>query len=184
MNVGRLLDALEASPNKDNTIIVLWGDHGWSFGEKQHWRKFALWEETTRMPFIWVAPGVTTAGTSSTRPVDLMSVYPTLCALTGIAKPDHVVGHNILPLLKNPNAAWKYPAITTHGRGNHAIRTETHRYIRYADGGEELYAVQADPYEWNNLAKKPETSKLRKKLAQWLPRKEKPTPAGKKKSKK
>ncbi|MGY8674598.1 MAG: sulfatase, partial [Verrucomicrobiia bacterium] len=118
MNVGRLLDALEASPNKDNTIIVLWGDHGWSFGEKQHWRKFALWEETTRMPFIWVAPGVTTAGTSSTRPVDLMSVYPTLCALTGIAKPDHVVGHNILPLLKNPNAAWKYPAITTHGRGN------------------------------------------------------------------
>jgi arylsulfatase A-like enzyme len=184
MNVGRLLDALEASPNKDNTIIVLWGDHGWSFGEKQHWRKFALWEETTRMPFIWVAPGVTTAGTSSTRPVDLMSVYPTLCALTGIAKPDHVVGHNILPLLKNPNAAWKYPAITTHGRGNHAIRTETHRYIRYADGGEELYAVQADPYEWNNLAKKPETSKLRKKLAQWLPKKEKPTPAGKKKSKK
>jgi arylsulfatase A-like enzyme len=184
MNVGRLLDALEASPNKDNTIIVLWGDHGWSFGEKQHWRKFALWEETTRMPFIWVAPGVTTAGTSSTRPVDLMSVYPTLCALTGIAKSDHVVGHNILPLLKNPNAAWKYPAITTHGRGNHAIRTETHRYIRYADGGEELYAVQADPYEWNNLAKKPETSKLRKKLAQWLPKKEKPTPAGKKKSKK
>ncbi|MFT4691192.1 MAG: arylsulfatase A-like enzyme [Limisphaerales bacterium] len=184
MNVGRLLDALEASPNKDNTIIVLWGDHGWSFGEKQHWRKFALWEETTRMPFIWVAPGVTTAGTSSTRPVDLMSVYPTLCARTGIAKPDHVVGHNILPLLKNPNAAWKYPAITTHGRGNHAIRTETHRYIRYADGGEELYAVQADPYEWNNLAKKPETSKLRKKLAQWLPKKEKPTPAGKKKSKK
>jgi arylsulfatase A-like enzyme len=184
MNVGRLLDALEASPNKDNTIIVLWGDHGWSFGEKQHWRKFALWEETTRMPFIWVAPGVTTAGTSSTRPVDLMSVYPTLCALTGIAKPDHVVGHNILPLLKNPNAAWKYPAITTHGRGNHAIRTETHRYIRYADGGEELYAVQADPYEWNNLAKKPETSKLRKQLAQWLPKKEKPTPAGKKKSKK
>ena len=65
-----------------------------------------------------------------------------------------------------------------------AIRTETHRYIRYADGGEELYAVQADPYEWNNLAKKPETSKLRKKLAQWLPKKEKPTPAGKKKSKK
>jgi arylsulfatase A-like enzyme len=184
MNVGRLLDALAASPNRDNTIIVLWGDHGWSFGEKQHWRKFALWEETTRMPFIWVAPGVTTAGTSSTRPVDLMSVYPTLCALTGITKPDHVVGHNILPLLKDPNAAWKYPAITTHGRGNHAVRTETHRYIRYADGGEELYAVQADPYEWKNLAKKPGTSKLRKQLAKWLPKTEKPTPSGKKKKSK
>ncbi len=183
MNVGRLLAALEASPHKDNTIIVLWGDHGWSFGEKQHWRKFALWEETTRVPFIWVAPGVTKAGTSSTRPVDLMSVYPTLCALTGIARPDHVAGHNIVPLLKNPDARWKYPAITTHGRGNHAVRTETHRYIRYADGGEELYVVLSDPYEWENLAPAPDSAGLKKQLAEWLPKKEHPGPSGKKAAK-
>ncbi|MEM6279262.1 MAG: sulfatase, partial [Verrucomicrobiota bacterium] len=81
MNVGRLLDALERGPNRDNTIVVLWTDHGWSLGEKQHWRKFALWEETTRTPLIWVVPGVTEAGAKSSRPVDLMSVYPTLCEL-------------------------------------------------------------------------------------------------------
>jgi arylsulfatase A-like enzyme len=184
MNVGRLLDALEKSPNKDNTIIVLWGDHGWSFGEKQHWRKFALWEETTRMPFIWVAPGVTKAGTSSTRPVDLMSVYPTLCALTGLDRPDHVDGHNIVPLLKNPAAKWKYPAITTHDRGNHAIRTETHRYIRYANGDEELYDKRSDPYEWKNLAQLPDSAQIKKQLGKWLPRKEHQSPKKKKSGKK
>jgi arylsulfatase A-like enzyme len=172
MNIGRLLDALEASPNKDNTIIVLWGDHGWSFGEKQHWRKFALWEETTRMPFIWVVPGVTSPGGQSTRPVDLMSVYPTLCSLAGVDRPGHVEGHDITSLLRDPAAAWEYPAITTHGRGNHAIRTETHRYIRYADGGEELYDDSKDPYEWTNLASNPEHAGLKAKLAQWLPEKE------------
>ncbi|MDE0769578.1 MAG: sulfatase [Opitutaceae bacterium] len=169
MNIGRLLDALEASPNKDNTIIVLWGDHGWSFGEKQHWRKFALWEETTRMPFIWVAPGIAKPGTESKRPVDLMSVYPTLCALTGIERPDHVEGHDITDLLRNPKAYWPHPAITTHGRGNHAIRTESHRYIRYADGSEELYDEAKDPYEWTNLASNPEYADLKAGLSKWLP---------------
>ncbi len=175
MNVGRLLDALEQSPHKDNIIIVLWGDHGWSFGEKEHWRKFALWEEPTRVPFIWVAPGVTTAGTSSTRPVDLMSVYPTLCALTGVERPNHVTGHNIAPLLKDPGANWSFPAITTHGRGNHAVRTESHRYIRYANGDEELYDERNDPYEWKNLAGLPESAAIKEQLASWLPKKEKTT---------
>lgn len=176
MNVGRLLDALEKSPHKDNTIIVLWSDHGWSFGEKEHWRKFALWEETTRMPFIWVAPGVTTAGSRSSRPVDLMSVYPTLCELAGIEIPGHVEGKSIVPLLEDPSAKWSLPAITTHGRGNHAVRTETHRYIRYADGSEELYHNVEDPYEWENLASRPESADLKARLAKWLPREEAPTP--------
>ena len=178
MNVGRLLDALEQSPHKDNTIIVLWGDHGWSFGEKEHWRKFALWEEPTRVPFIWVAPGVTTAGTGSTRPVDLMSVYPTLCALTGVERPDHVTGHNIVPLLEDPGASWSFPAITTHGRGNHAVRTESHRYIRYANGDEELYDERIDPYEWKNLAGLPQSAAIKGQLASWLPKKEKATGKG------
>ena len=174
MNVGRVLDALEKSPHKDNTIIVFWGDHGWSFGEKQHWRKFALWEETTRVPFIWVAPGVTKPGTSSTRPVDVMSIYPTLCRLAGIDVPEHVEGLDITPLLKDPDAKWTTPAITTHGRGNHSVRTETHRYIRYANGEEELYDHRDDPYEWKNLAGNPEHAGLKKTLAKWLPKKEAP----------
>ena len=81
MNIGRLLDAFEKSPQRDNTIICLWGDHGWHLGEKQHWRKFALWEEATRAPLIWVVPGVTKAGGVCQRAVDFMSIYPTLCEL-------------------------------------------------------------------------------------------------------
>ena len=176
MNVGRLLDALDAGPHKDNTIIVLWGDHGWSFGEKHHWRKFALWEEPTRMPFIWVAPGVTQAGTSSDRTVDLMSVYPTLCELTGVAKPDYVDGHSIKSLLGNPSAAWNHPAITTHGFKNHAVRTEKWRYIQYANGDEELYNEQDDPYEWKNLATDPAHNETKKTLAAWLPKQNKNAP--------
>jgi len=172
MNIGRLLDALEKSPHKDNTIIVLWSDHGWSLGEKNRWQKFALWEEPVRSPLIWVVPGMTQPGTKSNKPVDLMSLYPTLCSLAGIEKPEHVSGHDITPLLKNPKADWAYPAITTYGRGNHAIRTEEYRYIRYDNGDEELYHNAKDPYEWTNQANNPEYDTLKKKLASWLPKEE------------
>ena len=169
MNIGRLLDALDRSPHRDNTIVVLWTDHGWSFGEKQHWRKFALWEEATRTPYIWVVPGVTTAGTRCDAPVDLMTLYPTLCSLAELQKPDHVEGADLAPLLRDPSAGWPHVALTTHGRGNHSVRTATHRYIRYADGTEELYDHRDDPYEWRNLAKDPATQALRKGLARHLP---------------
>ncbi|HEU5115223.1 MAG TPA: sulfatase, partial [Isosphaeraceae bacterium] len=97
--IGRLLDAYDKSPHKDNTMIVLWGDHGWHLGEKEHWRKFALWEEATRMPYIWVVPGVTKPGGVCERPVDLMSLYPTLCDLANVPLPKHVQGEDIRPLL-------------------------------------------------------------------------------------
>lgn len=174
MNVGRLLDALESGPNKNNTIVVLWSDHGWSLGEKRHWRKFALWEEPTRMPFIWVVPGMTKAGSMSDRPVDLMSVYPTLCELANISIPNHVEGRSIVKLLKDPKAKWQYPAITTHGFKNHAVRTEDWRYIRYANGDEELYDHRNDPYEYTNLAGKTKYASVKKELAQWLPKKNAP----------
>jgi arylsulfatase A-like enzyme len=176
MNLGRLLNALDSSPNKDNTIICLWSDHGWSLGEKQHWRKFALWEETTRTAFMWVVPGITKPNSRCNRPVDLMSVFPTLCELTGVEKPSYVSGYSITALLKNPQATWDFPAITTHGRGNHSVKTETHRYIRYANGEEELYDAVADPYEWKNLANEDSSSELKKQLAAWLPTKEHPSP--------
>ena len=174
MNVGRLLDALAKSPQRDNTIVVFWGDHGWSLGEKSHWRKFALWEEPTRAPFIVVAPGVTKPGGVSTRTVDFMSIYPTLCELAGIPVPAHVEGSSILSLLRDPQAPWSQPAITTHGFQNHTVRTEQWRYIRYADGGEELYDETADPYEWTNLAKNPAFATTKADLAKWLPKKNAP----------
>jgi arylsulfatase A-like enzyme len=151
--IGKLLEALDNSPYAENTIIVFWGDHGWHLGEKEHWRKFALWEEATRTPFIWVAPGTTKAGGMCQRTVDHMCVYPTLCDLCGIAIPKHVEGPSIRSLLLDPGAKWDQPALTTYHRNNHAVRTEKWRYIRYADGGEELYDHSKDPYEWTNLAK-------------------------------
>lgn len=172
--IGRLLDALDASPYKDNTIVVLLGDHGWHFGEKEHWRKFALWEESTRAPLIWVVPGVTKAGAVSTRPVDFTSIFPTLTDLAGIATPSHVEGVSLRPLLENPQAEWTRPAVTTWLRGNHAIRSEDWRYIRYADGSEELYDHRNDPYEWNNLAGKEEFSGIKQELAKFLPVENKP----------
>jgi arylsulfatase A-like enzyme len=173
MNIGRLLEALDKSAHRDNTIIVFWGDHGWHLGEKEHWRKFALWEEATRAPLIWVAPGVTRAGGVCERTVDFLSIYPTLCDLTGIPIPKHVEGVSIRPLLADPKAAWDRPALTTHGQGNHAVRSEKWRYIRYADGSEELYDEGKDPYEWTNLASKQELAEVKKDLARSLPAKEK-----------
>ncbi len=179
--IGRLLDAYDKSPHRENTIIVFWGDHGWHLGEKEHWRKFALWEEATRMPYIWVAPGTTKAGGICTRPVDLMSIYPTLCNLCGIAKPKHVEGEVITPLLLDPKAKWDAPAITTYHLNNHSIRTERWRYIRYADGGEELYDHDQDPYEFTNLTKDEKHADVKNELRKLQPKTNVPElPRGKK----
>jgi arylsulfatase A-like enzyme len=172
--VGRLLDAFDQSPYRDNTIVVLWSDHGWSLGEKSHWRKFALWEEPTRSVFIWSVPGVTKPGGVSARTVDFTSIYPTLCALAGVSPPAHLEGRDITPLLKDPTAPWDTPAITTHGRGNHAVRSERWRYIRYANGDEELYDTSADPLEFTNLAAAPQHGERKAELAKWLPQQEAP----------
>jgi arylsulfatase A-like enzyme len=176
--VGRLLDAFEKSAFRNNTIVVLWGDHGWSLGEKSHWRKFALWEEPTRTVFVWKAPGVTQAGGVSGRPVDFSTIYPTLCALTGVAAPAHLEGRDLTALLRNPNAAWDISAITTHGFKNHAVRTEGWRYIRYENGDEELYDTTSDPLEYTNLAKMTQHAARKSELAKWLPKSDAPNLPG------
>ena len=174
MNIGRLLEALDQSAYATNTIIVFWGDHGWHLGEKQHWRKFALWEEATHAPLIWVVPGLTKANSVCDRTVDFMAIYPTLTDLCGIPTPGHVEGDSIRSLLARPEAKWDKPALTTYGFSNHAVRTENWRYIRYADGGEELYDEAKDPFEWTNVASKAELSLIKSELARWLPKVNKP----------
>ena len=176
--VGRLLEALERSEHRDRTIVCLWSDHGWHLGEKHHWRKFALWEEATRAPLIWVVPGLTKPGGRCDRTVDFMSIYPTLMDLCGIPTPAHVEGESLRPLLADPAAPWDRPALTTYGYRNHAVRSEGWRYIRYADGGEELYDEARDPYEWTNLAGRPEQAARKEELARWLPRGDKPDIGG------
>jgi len=150
--VGRLLEALDESPHADNTIVVLWGDHGWGLGEKEHWRKFALWEHITRVPLIFrVPPSVpglpegTPNGAISERTVSLIDLYKTLTDLAGIPYKDGLDGRSLVPLLEDPERKWPYPSVTTYEYGEFAVRDEQWRYIRYIDGSEELYNHKKDP---------------------------------------
>jgi arylsulfatase A-like enzyme len=172
--VGRLLDALAAGPHAKNTLVVLWSDHGWHLGEKEHWHKMTLWERSTRVPFLLAGPGIP-AGGRCERPVGLIDIYPTLVDLCGLKPPSQKLdGTSLTPLLKNPAAKWNRPALTTYLRGNHTLRDERWRYIRYATGGEELYDHQTDPHEWTNLAADPAHAAVKKRLAQWLPKTDAP----------
>jgi len=172
--VGRVIRALDASPYADNTIIILWSDHGWHLGEKLHWRKFSLWEEATHNVLMAIVPGVTRAGGSCPRPVTMVDIYPTLIELCGLAPKAELEGKSLVPLLKNPKAKWDRPALTTHGRNNHSLRGERFRYIRYSDGSEELYDHENDALEWTNLANDSKYVEVKKELARWLPGKNVP----------
>lgn len=174
-NVGRVLDALAASPYEDNTIIVLWSDHGYHQGEKRSFRKFSLWEEATHVPFIVYDPRMEAKqGRVCDEATSLIDIYPTLTDLAGLKKPDYVDGISLRPWLEDPSRPRKKPAITSWGRGNYAIRTRGWRYIRYFDGSEELYHNESDTNEWENLADSPEYAPKKKELAQWLPKNEAP----------
>jgi len=167
--VGRLIEALDHSPHRDNTLIVLWSDHGWHIGEKGMTGKTTLWERSTRVPMIFAGKGIA-ARARCTRPAELLDLYPTLVELAGLPAQAHLEGHSLLPLLRDASAPRAEPAITTHGPGNHAVRSEKWRYIRYADDSEELYDMSADPNEWVNLASRTEHASTKEELARWLPK--------------
>ena len=177
--IGRVIQALDASRYKDNTIVVLWSDHGYHLGEKGHWHKRTLWKRSVRVPYIVVAPGVTRAGSVTDAPVDLMSIYPTLLELAGLPSYEGVEGEgrSIVPLLKDPQAPWPHYALCTHVRGNHTVRSRRYRYIHYSDGSRELYDHEADPNEFTNLAWKPTPAveAIIADHARFLPKEEAPT---------
>lgn len=160
--LGRVLDALDSGPNADNTIVVMWSDHGWQLGEKEHWQKYSPWRAVTRVPLMITVPNSisqplpagTKAGSVCELPVNLLSLYPTLLDLCGLPKKDNNDGPSLLPLLKDANTKdWNHDSITFLSKPeNYAVSGRTHRYIHYDDGSEELYDVKNDPYEWNNLA--------------------------------
>jgi len=154
--VGRVLDALDASPHRDDTIVVLLSDHGFHLGEKQRWAKRALWTDSTRVPLILDAPGMP-AGEVTRRPAGLVDLYPTLLELTGIdAAGIDLDGHSLVPQLRDPDAPRRQPAICTFGPANHSLHFTRWHYLRYADGSEELYDLENDPHEWHNLADRAE----------------------------
>jgi arylsulfatase A-like enzyme len=165
--VGLLLDALDASPYRDNTIVMLWSDHGFHVGEKIHWSKFTLWEESARCVMICAAPGVE-PGLRCNQPVNLMDMYPTLLEMCGLPAKPNQAGITFLPQLTDP-ALHRDPSITANDKG-FSVRTERWRYIWYYDGSEELYDHDKDPMEWDNLAGKPELKSIQEKLKAFVPR--------------
>jgi len=166
--VGRVLDALEASGRADDTVVVLWSDHGWHLGEKLITGKNTLWDRGTRVPLIFAGPGVT-EGAKSAKPAELLDLYPTLAELAALPPRQGLEGISLAPQLRDAEAPRERPAITTHNHDNHGVRSERWRYIRYADGSEELYDMLADPNEWTNLAADPSNAAVIEEHQKWIP---------------
>ena len=166
--IGRIIEALEESGLADNTIVVVWSDHGWHLGEKDITGKNTLWERSTRVPLFFAGPGVSSVARCS-QPAELLDLYPTIVELCGLPPRDDLEGHSLVPQLLDASTQRPWPAITSHNQGNHAIRTERWRYIRYADGSEELYDVQNDPNEWTNVATAPTNANVMAEHRRWLP---------------
>ena len=177
--IGRLLKALDESGVADNTVVVLWGDHGYHLGEKEITGKNTLWDRSTRVPLIFAGPGVA-KGARCTRPAELLDMYPTLVELCGLPPRKDLEGISLCPQLADAKAPRERPAITSHNQGNHGIRSERYRYIRYADGSEEFYDLQKDKNEWTNLAKDPACAELIAEHRKWLPKPDRPLAEGSK----
>lgn len=168
--LGQLLDTLESSKYAENTIIVLWSDHGWQLGEKKHWRKFALWDNVARCPLMIKTIDGKSAGQSCSRVTSLMDIYPTLLDLCGLPPRKNLDGRSLLPLLENPTQKWNHPALTSYDFSEFAVNTENWRYLRLIDGSEELYDLKSDPEEWQNLAGDKKHALKQKELAAMIPK--------------
>ncbi len=183
--IGRLLEVLESTPQGRNTAIIIWGDHGWHLGEKQHWGKSTGWERATRMPLLVVPPAGASGfalGQTSREPVSLVDLYPTVLEFTGVPPPaTSLDGQSLLPLLREPKKRTGRMVISTFQREHFSVGDDRWRYIRYSDGSEELYDHQSDPTEWRNLAAKPEHAAVKARLAGMVPKNPKPEAAAKQK---
>lgn len=149
--IGKILEGLENGPNKDNTIVVLWTDHGWQHGHKNRWEKFSLWNIATNTPLIIKHPNKDIAGTKVNQPVSLLDLYPTVMDMIGLEKPADLEGASLAPFLEDINYQRKEPAIITYEKGNRSVRLGSWNYIRYNNGTEELYNHDSDPMEYKNL---------------------------------
>ncbi|GIX03278.1 MAG: choline-sulfatase [Planctomycetaceae bacterium] len=175
--IGRLLTALANTPHASQTLIVVWSDHGWHLGEKGITGKNTLWERSTHVPLIFAGPNIA-PGQTCDEPVELLDVYPTVLELCGLPIPADLEGHSLVPWCHQPQQPRPWPAITTHNQGNHAVRSREWRYIRYADGSEELYHLSTDPHEWHNLATRSDLAPVLAAHRRWLPRLDAPPAPG------
>ncbi|MGB7345823.1 MAG: sulfatase [Pirellulaceae bacterium] len=173
--VGRVIEALEASPYADNTIVVLWSDHGYHMGEKQISGKNTLWRHSTRVPLIFAGPGIPESQVCNS-PAELLDLYPTLSQMAGLDAPAEMEGISLMPQIRDPTTVRERPAICTHNAGNHSVCDTRWRYIVYADGAEELYDRDVDPNEYTNLVApgkdRSAVEPVIATLAKWLPKTE------------
>ncbi|MDB6095600.1 MAG: Choline-sulfatase [Verrucomicrobia bacterium] len=167
--VGRVLSALEQGPHREDTIVVFAADNGFHTGEKNHWLKYALWEQTCRVVFSISVPGMPVQ--RSDTPVSLVDLYPTLNSLCGLPAPKthELDGEDLSAVLSGKAKDRGKPVLSTYGQGNHSLRNDRYRYIRYRNGAEEFYDEKADPYEWKNLAGDPKYAAEKAALGKWLP---------------
>ena len=168
LQIGRVLDAVQSTGKAENTIIVVWSDHGWHLGEKGITGKTTLWERTAHVPLIFAGPGVA-KNAHCNETVELLDIYPTLVRLCGLPERIDLEGHSLTPQLRDENATRATPAITSHSQGNHAVRSKNWRYIRYADGSEELYDMHNDPHEWTNVIHVKASASVIAEHRKWLP---------------
>jgi arylsulfatase A-like enzyme len=165
--VGIVVSALEKSTHKENTIIVLWSDHGYEIGEKGNFGKHTLWSESTRVPLMIKLPGMK-GGKKINNPVELLDLYPTLLEVTNLPKNPLNEGKSLVSLI-NGKTEDSEPAITTYGMNNHSLINQTHRYIRYEDGSEELYDLINDPNERNNIANQDGSNIIKRNFIRHIP---------------
>lgn len=168
--IGQVLTALENSPYADNTIVILWSDHGYHLGEKNRFAKHSNWERASKVPLIIAGNGLP-KGQIVQQPVELLDIYPTLLALTGLEANPLNEGKSLKPLIVQKKSNWDKPAITSYGKNNHAIQTERYRYLHFEDGSEELYDHHRDPNEWHNIADVDGAEKIKATLKKYLPEK-------------
>ncbi len=161
--------AMVCNPSRTAIMTGISPSNSGVYNNASDWRKATLWRESTRVPLIVVAPGVTHPGSRSATTVSLMDLYPTLVELAGMDVPDHVEGVSLVPILRNPSTPSERRAVSTNGFENHAVSGEQYRYLRYSDGSEELYDILSDSHEWKNLAADPAMAAIKAELAEWLP---------------
>ena len=174
---GKVLDELERLGLAENTVVVLWGDHGWKLGEHGAWCKHSNVRRDTNAPLLLAAPGQKSPGGKTNAAVEFVDIYPTLCDLAGLEKPDHLQGDSFAPLLDNPDLPWKRAAFSQYPRGDimgYSMTAEKHRLTLWVDRknpdqvhSTELYDQVRDPQENENVTGNPEYAAVLKKLTRW-----------------
>lgn len=179
--LGRVLAELDRLGLRKETLIILWGDHGWKLGEHDAWCKHSNCENDANAPLIVSVPGMKNAGAHSRALVEFVDIYPTLCELAGLPLPTHLEGVSFKPLLEDPNRPWKsavfsqYPRSQQGGLMGYSMRTDRYRFTQWVNRNDpskveasELYDHQTDAQENQNIAPRPEHASLMKELADQL----------------